>query len=68
VAQTTQTQAPKESFEEDYKGIMKDTWQMLWKFFKRARDAPDIEKWYSESDAWPLMLDDFVDWLKTAKK
>jgi hypothetical protein len=39
----------------------KDLWNMLYEF---ATVVKDIKKDYSESDAWPVFIDNFVEWLK----
>jgi DCN1-like protein 4/5 len=39
----------------------KDLWNMMYEF---ASVVKDINKDYSETDAWPVFIDNFVDWLK----
>ena len=43
----------------------KDLWNMLYEF---ATVVKDIKKDYSESDAWPVFIDNFVEWLKDEGK
>ncbi|OAY31792.1 DCN1-like protein 4 [Manihot esculenta] len=46
----------------DYKVINWDQWMNFLRFFKEIR-FPDFEK-YDATQAWPLILDNFVDWMK----
>ncbi|XP_050215334.1 uncharacterized protein LOC126666350 isoform X1 [Mercurialis annua] len=46
----------------DYKVINLDQWTCFLRFFKEV-SFTDLDK-YDASDAWPLILDNFVDWMK----
>lgn len=39
----------------------KDLWQMMYEF---AITVKDVSKDYSEADAWPVFLDNFVEFMK----
>ncbi len=42
----------------------KDLWQMMLEFSVAVKD---VEKDYSESDAWPVFLDNFVEFMRNEK-
>ncbi|XP_015577450.1 DCN1-like protein 4 isoform X2 [Ricinus communis] len=46
----------------DYKVINWDQWMSFLRFFKEI-SFPDFKN-YDDNDAWPLILDNFVDWMK----
>jgi DCN1-like protein 4/5 len=43
----------------EYKAINKDQWTSFWRFAQEVK--PDCSD-YDESQAWPLLLDNYVDW------
>ena len=45
--------------------LSKDTWSLLLEFSKQVND--DLSK-YDDDGAWPVIIDDFVDWLRDSKK
>eukprot|EP01126_Amoeba_proteus_P003061 TRINITY_DN1099_c0_g1_i3.p1 TRINITY_DN1099_c0_g1~~TRINITY_DN1099_c0_g1_i3.p1 ORF type:complete len:168 (+),score=35.69 TRINITY_DN1099_c0_g1_i3:139-642(+) len=45
----------------EMKGVTKDVWMMLLKFIKDVGSNVDN---YRDDDAWPLVFDDFVDYLR----
>lgn len=42
----------------------KDLWQMMYQF---AITVKDVSKDYSEADAWPVFLDNFVEYMREQK-
>ncbi|XP_061356223.1 uncharacterized protein LOC133300669 [Gastrolobium bilobum] len=50
----------------DYGALSKDHWTCLYYFFKEV-NIQDLES-YDSSQAWPLILDNFIEWLKEKEK
>lgn len=50
---------------EKKKAISRDAWQQLWHF---VQAFPNTIKEYDSSSSWPIIFDDFVDWMKTKEK
>lgn len=46
---------------QDVKCVTKDVWEMLGTF---STDVSDDMSNYDEDGAWPVLIDDFVDWYK----
>lgn len=46
---------------QDVKCVTKDVWEMLGTF---ATDVADDMSDYDEDGAWPVLIDDFVEWYK----
>ena len=47
--------------EKDIKGVKKDEWESIYYFFQKNPD--DLEN-YSLDDAWPVLFDDFAEWIQ----
>lgn len=47
--------------ESDIKGIKRDEWENIYHFFKQN---PDNLSNYSLDEAWPVIFDDFAEWIK----
>ncbi|XP_004508385.1 uncharacterized protein [Cicer arietinum] len=50
----------------DYRALNVDHWRNFYRFFKEV-NFTDLER-YDSSQAWPVILDSFVDWLKEKEK
>jgi len=50
---------------EKKKSISRDVWQQLWHFM--AAYPHDLKE-YDPSSSWPIIYDDFVDWIKDKEK
>lgn len=50
-----------QQIQKSYLVINRDQWNNIYEFF-RATDG-DLSK-YDENSAWPLLIDDFVDWAR----
>lgn len=48
----------------EYKAISKDVWEQSFDFLKQSKNIDS----YDENDGWPVMIDEFVEWLKNGKK
>ncbi|KAJ7979642.1 Defective in cullin neddylation protein [Quillaja saponaria] len=48
--------------QKDYKALTMDQWINFYRFFKEI-SFPDLQN-YDASQAWPVILDSFVEWLK----
>ncbi|GAM24581.1 hypothetical protein SAMD00019534_077560 [Acytostelium subglobosum LB1] len=48
--------------QKSYRGINMDQWLSIFEFVKTI--APDASN-YDENGAWPVLLDEYVDWVKT---
>jgi len=44
-----------------HKALNMDQWRMFYEFVRKVK--PDLSDYY-ETDCWPVVIDDFVDWLK----
>ena len=46
--------------------VSKDCWNQLLQFRECVED--DLSNYEDESDAWPVLLDDFVEWARREKR
>lgn len=47
--------------------ITKDTWQMLFEFFKRFSSLDSVKANYNEADAWPYIIDEYCEYLQDSR-
>ena len=53
--------------EEKYKNsVSRDTWNQTYEFFAKTLKDENME-WYDDNGAWPVVLDDFVAYVKQKK-
>lgn len=50
-------------FIQQEQSISKDSWQMLFQFFRRFPDLSTVKNSYNEADAWPYIIDEFYEYL-----
>ncbi|KAK9829071.1 hypothetical protein WJX72_003754 [[Myrmecia] bisecta] len=50
--------------QKEYKAINQDQWTGFWRFTQEV--SPDLHD-YDESQAWPLLLDNYVEWVQQRK-
>jgi len=43
--------------------LNKDIWEQVYQFLKETKDA----KSYDDSGAWPVQVDEFIEWLREQK-
>lgn len=48
---------------EDFKVVNKDIWEQVYDFLKETKDL----KSYDDSGAWPVQVDEFIEWCKEQK-
>ena len=47
------------------KGVARDVWEMTLEFV--AQTKPDLSN-FDENGAWPVLMDEFVQWFRAQKK
>ncbi|CAL5198748.1 unnamed protein product [Lathyrus oleraceus] len=50
----------------DYRALTRDHWRSFYRFFKEV-SFTELQK-YDSSQAWPVIIDNFVEWLKEQEK
>lgn len=50
----------------DYRALTMDHWRNFYRFFKEV-SFTDLER-YDSSQAWPVIIDNFVEWMKENEK
>lgn len=50
------------------KAVNKDLWRQILSFAQETVKDDTLSFWSEESSAWPSVIDEFVEWVKTAKR
>jgi hypothetical protein len=53
------------NFPKQDKGVARDVWEMTLEFV--AQTKPDLSN-FDENGAWPVLMDEFVQWYRAQKK
>ncbi|CCK71301.1 NEDD8 ligase DCN1 KNAG_0G02440 [Huiozyma naganishii CBS 8797] len=44
--------------------VTEDIWKMVYQFFNRFRSLGDVKQGYDEMAAWPILIDEFIEYLQ----